>query len=207
MKIVRVISKVFMTLCMLCIFILMMLMVSEVLIRAIFNKSIIGSTEWAQILLLCNMTALSSAILSNRQIKINIFTSNLRAKTQVILDIVILILSCCVIAVLAWQQAKFSIKTFHNNVVYTTINVAHWPFIAVFSIAYAVGALTTLLLVIRKIVAMATGNWSEEAVQEDLDEIFAYGKKKLTELKSRTGKNGSDNKGSIAVTTPEKGEQ
>ena len=184
MRIIRIISKIFMVLCMVCIFVLMMLMVSEVLIRMIFNKSIVGSTEWAQILLLCNMTALSPAILSNRQIKINMVTSHLKPKVQVILDLFILALSCAVIAVIAWQQFKYTIKNYNNQVFYTSINIHQWPFVAVFSVAYAIGALTTLMLVIRKVSALITGNWDEEAGSEDLDEIFLLGKKKFLELKS-----------------------
>ena len=89
MKIIRGISRFFTWLCMGFIAALMLLMVAEVLDRAIFNRSIMGATEWAQVLLLCNMTALSAAILSNRQIKIDVLTSKLGPKAQVIMDIIV----------------------------------------------------------------------------------------------------------------------
>lgn len=175
MKIIRGISRFFTWLCMGFIAALMLLMVAEVLDRAIFHRSILGSTEWAQVLLLCNMTALSAAIFSNRQIKIDVLTSRMSPKAQVIMDIVTLTLSFATIGFIAWQQVGYAIKSLNNGVFYNTIGLPQWPFIAMFAFAYAVGALTALSLVIRKIAAMVTGKWEEEAELEDMDPILVFG--------------------------------
>ena len=191
MKIIRGISKFFTWLCMGFIVALMLLMVAEVLSRSIINRSILGGTEWAQVLLLCNMTALSSAILSNRQIKVDLVTSKLSPRAQVIIDTVVLTLAFATIAFLAWQQFSFSMKSLNNKVFYTTIGIPQWPFIVMFSFAYAVGALTTLSLVIRKIAAMVSGQWEKEAELEDMDEIFVFGRKKFAGLQATKKENAS----------------
>ena len=192
MKIIRGVSRFFTWLCMGFIAALMLLMVAEVLDRAVFNRSIMGSTEWAQVLLLCNMTALSSSILSNRQIKIDMVTSRFSPKVQVIIDTVILTLTFATIAFISWQQLIYTLESFTNKIFYNTIGLPQWPFIAMFTFAYAVGALTTLSLVIRKIAALASGNWESEAKLEDLDEIFVFGKKKYAELQAAKKENASD---------------
>ncbi len=184
MKIIRGISRFFTWLCMGFIAALMLLMVAEVLDRTIFNRSILGATEWAQVLLLCNMTALSSSILSNRQIKVDMLTSKLSPKAQVIIDTVMLTLTFVTIAFISWQQFNYAVKSLKNHVFYTTIGLPQWPFIAMFCFAYAVGALTTLSLVVRKVAAMASGQWELEAKLEDKDELFVLGKKKYAELKA-----------------------
>ena len=125
-----------------------------------------------------NMTAFGAAIISNRQIKVNMLTAKLGAKAQVIVDVVMLMLAFAAIAITAWRQAVYAVQSFHNHVSYATIKLPQWPFIAVFSIAYMVGTLATLALVVRKVGCLFRGGWDQEAVREDMDELFVFGKKK-----------------------------
>lgn len=176
MKIIRGINRLFTWLCMALIAALMLLMVAEVLRRAIFNRSILGSTEWAQVLLVCNMTAFGAAVLSNRQIKVNMLTTHFPMKVQVVLDLVMLILTFVTITVLSWQQFNYALKSYNSHVMYNNINLPQWPFIALFAMGYAVAALTILSLVVRKIVSVCKGDWEKEFRLEEMDEIFVYGK-------------------------------
>ena len=181
MKVIRGICRFFTWLCMALIIALMLLMVAEVLRRALFNRSILGSTEWAQVLLLCNMTAFGASVLSNRQIKVDIVTSHLKPKAQVFLDIVVLLVSFATIGILAWQQFNFALKSFDTHIFYTNINMPQWPFVGVFALSYGVAALCIICLVIRKIVSLCTGRWDEEARMEDMDEIFVFGRRRSAE--------------------------
>lgn len=177
MKVIRGACHVFTWLCMFFIVAMMLLMVGEVLSRLVIKRAILGSTEWAQVLLLCNMASFGASILTNRQIKVNILTSRFRAKTQVVVDIFVLLLTVAVISVLSWQQFNFAVSSFKQHVFYNNINLPQWPFVAVFAMSYGVAALTALLLVIRKIGSVLEKKWDEEAELEELDEIFAYGRK------------------------------
>ena len=190
MIIVRGICRFFIWICMVFIVALMLLMVSEVVCREVFNTSIVGATEWAQVLLLCDMTALGASILSNRQIKVDMLTSKFGAKGQVITDVVILTLAFAAIAVTAWQQVNYSVKSLNNHVFYTNIKLPEWPFVAVLALAYAVGALTTLALIVRKVLCMLKGDWIREAKREDIDEIFVFGRKKYAEMQATEPKPG-----------------
>ena len=175
MKIIRALCRVFTWLCMIFISAMMLLMVVEVLDRAIFNRSIVGATEWAQILLLSNMSSFGASILANRQVKVNIVTSRLSPKAQVILDIVIIFLTAVAIAILSWQQFNYALTSFKQHISYINIPIPQWPFVMVFSMSYGVAALTALLLVIRKIGSAIKGEWELEAAMEDTDELFAFG--------------------------------
>ena len=176
MKVIRAINRFFTWICMALIVGLMLLMVGEVLSRALFHRAILGSTEIAQVLLVCNMTAFGAAVMSNRQIKVNMLTAKFPMKVQVVLDVVMLILCFLTISVLSWQQFNYAFKSYNNHIFYTSIEVAQWPFIALFSLGYAVAALTILSLVIRKIVSISRGEWEKEFQLEDMDEIFVFGK-------------------------------
>ena len=95
---------------------------------------------------------------------------------QVVLDVVMLFLCFLTITVLSWQQFNYAIKSYNTHIFYTSIELPQWPFIALFSLGYAVAALTILSLLIRKIVSISKGEWEKEFQLEDMDEIFVFGK-------------------------------
>ncbi|MBE6913546.1 MAG: TRAP transporter small permease [Ruminococcaceae bacterium] len=195
MKIIRVLCRIFTWLCMIFISAMMLLMVLEVLDRALFNRSIVGSTEWAQVLLLCNMSSFGASVLANRQVKVNILTSKLGPKAQVILDIVILTLTALTIAVLSWQQFNYAMTSFKQHISYINIPIPQWPFVAVFAMSYGVAALTAVLLVIRKVGSAIKGEWELEAAMEDTDELFAFGTTGVIAQRMERKKAGGENDG------------
>ena len=176
MKVIRGISRFFVWMTMFFIVALMLLMVAEVLLRSIFGKAILGSTEWACMLLLFELTSIGAAILSNRMIKVNMVTVRFSAKAQVILDIIMLTLCSGIIGLVAWRQFMFAMKSMSDGTKYITLGLPQWPFIVLFSLAYAVGAITTLCVLIRKIANAAKGKWELEKELEDMDPVFVFGK-------------------------------
>ena len=175
MKVIRGLCRVFTVLCMIFVSAMMLLMGAEVCYRTFFNRSIIGGTEWAQILLLLNMSSFGASVLANRQVKVNILTEKLSPKAQVILDIVIVFLAALAIGALSAAQFGYTMTSFKQHVSYVNIPVPQWPFVAVFAMSYGVAAITGILLVVRKIVAAVKGEWELEAALEDTDELFAFG--------------------------------
>lgn len=176
MKVIRALCHVFVWLCMLCTAAMMLLMVAEVLSRWIIGKAILGSTEWAQVLLCCTMSSFGAAILCNRMTKVDILTSHLKPKTQVILDIVVLFLAAVAIGVLSWRQGAYALLTYRQHVIFDNIRLPKWYFVAVFSLSYGVAALTTLCVVVRKICSAVKGDWEKEVKLGDTDWEFAFGK-------------------------------
>ena len=176
MKIIRGICRVFVWLTMFFIIALMLLMVAEVILRSVFGKAILGATEWACMLLLFELTSIGAAVLSNRMIKVNMVTVRFSAKTQVILDIIMLALCTGIISVVAWRQFMYAMKSMSDGTTYFTLGLPQWPFIVLFSLSYGVGAITTLCVLIRKIANAAKGKWELEKELEDMDPIFVFGK-------------------------------
>ena len=70
----------------------------------------------------------------------------------------------------------FAMKSMSDGTKYITLGLPQWPFIVLFSLAYAVGAITTLCVLIRKIVNAAKGKWELEKELEDMDPVFVFGK-------------------------------
>lgn len=176
MKIIRVLCHIFVWLCMLFTAAMMLLMVAEVLRRWLIGRAILGSTEWAQVLLCCTMSSFGAAILCNRMTKVDILTSHLKPKTQVIMDIFVLFFAAVAIGVLAWQQGVYAFTTYKQHVIFDNIRLPKWPFVAVFSMSYGVATLTTFCVMIRKIVSAVKGDWEKEVKLGDADPLFAYGK-------------------------------
>lgn len=176
MKVIRGLCYVFVWICMILTAALMLLMVAEVLSRAIINRAILGSTEWAQVLLVCTLSSFGASILCNYQVKIDVLTSHFSPRAQVILDVIIRLLTVATIAFLAYRQGAYAIKSYNQGVYYNNIKMPQWPFVALFSLSYGVAALTSLLLAIRKLISLFNGTYEQEAALEDTDPIFAYGK-------------------------------
>ncbi len=176
MKIIRGICHVFVWLCMLFTLAMMLLMVAEVLSRWLLNRAILGSTEWACVLLCCTMSSFGAAVLCNRMTKVDIVTSHLKPKAQVILDIFVLFFAAVAIGVLSWRQGVYAVTTYQQHVFYNNINMPKWPFVAVFSLSYGVGALTALCVMIRKICSAVKGEYEKEVRLGDADFEFAFGK-------------------------------
>ena len=108
--------------------------------------------------------------------KVDILTSHLKPKAQVILDIFVLFLSAVAIGVLSWRQGAYAVTTYNQHVIFDNIRLPKWPFVAVFSMSYGVAALTTLCIFVRKIVSAVKGDWEKEARLGDTDWEFAFGK-------------------------------
>ena len=195
MKVIRGLCRVFTFLCMIFVSAMMLLMVAEVGYRTFFNRSIIGGTEWAQILLLLNMSSFGASVLANRQVKVNILTSRFSPKLQVLFDIVIVFLSALAIGALSAAQFGYALKSFNQHISYVNIPVPQWPFVAVFAMSYGVAAITAVLLVIRKIMAAIKGEWELEAALEDTDELFAFGRTGVIAGVLERKKNGDTNAG------------
>lgn len=177
MKVIRGICHVFVWICMVLIALMMLLMVADVVARVVFHAGITGATEWAQIMLVCNMTALGAAVLSGRMVEVDMVTSKLKPKPQVIFDIFILIITLAVVILLCRQQFVYAIKQHVNNVVWTSVKVAQWPFVAMFGLSYAVGALTIIATIIRKIMSAVKGDYEKEVALGTMDPIFVFGRK------------------------------
>jgi len=197
MKIIRGLCRLFVWLCMIFIVAMMLLMVAEVLSRAILNKAILGSTEWAQVLLCCTLSAFGAAVLTNRMTKVDIVTSRMKPKAQVLMDIVMLFLGAVSIGFLAAAQGAYALKVYRQHVFYTNIRLPQWPFVAVFAMSYAVAAIATLGVTIRKIVSASKGAWEKEVRLGDADPVFAYGKHGMsswtpTELQEKKQEGGAD---------------
>ena len=194
MKVIRGLCRFFIWMTMFFIVALMLLMVAEVILRA-FGKPILGATEWACMLLLFELTSIGAAVLSNRMIKVNMVTVRFSAKVQVILDIVMLVLCTGTIGVVAWRQFAYAMKSMSDGTRYVTIGLPQWPFIALFALAYAVGAITTLLVVIRKIANAVKGKWELEKELEDMDLVFVFGKNIPEKFRRLLGEKTGDGSG------------
>ena len=89
-------------------------------------------------------------------------------------DAPLFVLLCA--APLAWAQGAYALKVYQQHVIYNNIRLPQWPFVAVFAMSYAVAAIATFGVMIRKIVSAAKGEWDKEVRLGDADPVFAFGK-------------------------------
>ena len=176
MKIIRGLCLVFVWICMILTAALMLLTVADVFAIKVLNKAILGATEMSQMLLVCTLSSFGASVFCNYQVKIDVLTSHFSAKTQVIIDVIVRILTFFTILFLAWRQGAYAITSYNQKIIYTNLKMPQWPFVALFSLSYGVAALTVLCLAIRKFLSLFNGTYEQEVALEDTDPVFAYGK-------------------------------
>ena len=175
-----------------------LLIVSDVIARHIFHSPIQGGAEWAQVLLVSCMTSLGASIMTGSMVDINMLTKTFKPKAQLILEVIILIASLAMIALIAYQQFVQGMRSLDRNVVWSAINFPQWPFLVLFGVSYAVAALVVLMTIIRKIIVLAKkGNYAEENQLGSVDWEFAFGKYGMSIIgrlpKKEEGANGNVN--------------
>ena len=198
MKVVRIIGLICSYICMFLLAAMALLIVSDVIARHIFHSPIQGGAEWAQVLLVSCMTSLGASIMTGSMVDIDMLTKTFKPKAQLILEVVILVASLIMIALIAYQQFVQGMRSLDRNVVWSAINFPQWPFLVLFGVSYAVAALVVIMTIIRKVIVLAKkGNYAEENQLGSVDWEFAFGKYGMSIIgrlpKKEEGANGNVN--------------
>lgn len=130
----------------LCMVAVMVLVVSNVLLRALFNRPILGTVDYV-VFLTAVMIGLSLAYcaVQNGHIAVSFVVDRLPLKMQAVVDIVTSILSLSFWGLCVWQIGSYAQRTAEAGVVSPTTQTPLYPFI--YLVAFGLMVLCLVLLV------------------------------------------------------------
>jgi TRAP-type mannitol/chloroaromatic compound transport system permease small subunit len=126
---------------------MMMLTVSDVLARALFNHPITGSADITQFAMICIVFPVFAwGAVKGMHVKVDIIVGRLSHKAQTIIDIInyIFVLGVCVL--LGSQSFLEAFVARRLGIVSNTIGIPHYPFYLVITLGFVLLFLVTITL-------------------------------------------------------------
>jgi TRAP-type C4-dicarboxylate transport system permease small subunit len=128
-------------------FVLMMLVVANIVGRYFFHHPVMGTVEIGSYLLLMIVgLGLGGAALERRHIKVDLLMDRLPKKTQLIIDIVMLIGSVIMLGVMTWASGDSAMGPTRYS---AAMRIPDTPFKWVFTVGWAMCCMGALALLIQ----------------------------------------------------------
>lgn len=158
MKVISAVSRWLIYLEMFLLIILMMLTVSDVFMRYVFNDPITGTAEMAQYIMVCLVAGMALCALKGEHIVVDIVMRYFSPRVQAIVDVFNLLVSLAIVVIFTWQGFINSLWERRFNYVASVIfPVPSYPFWWVFLLGCFVLCLATAALMIQKVKEAAKG--------------------------------------------------
>jgi TRAP-type C4-dicarboxylate transport system permease small subunit len=158
MKVISAVSRWLIYLSMALVLILMLLTVSDVFMRFVFNNPITGTAEMAMYIMVCLVCGMALCALRGEHIVVDILMSRFSPRVQAIVDCFNLLASLAIVAVITWQGFINSLwERKFNYLASVMFPVPSYPFWWIYLLGCTALCLATAALVIRKIKEAAKG--------------------------------------------------
>ena len=153
MKVAKVISDILNIISVLAVLAMLVLVVADVILRASFDKPIIGAVEIVRMLMICIAPSFVCAVIEDKHIKVGLIMDRLGRKGQLVVDIITLLLTSGICALMSWQAWVYTEYAIKYNEYYSLLKIPKWPFELVFCIALGFTALAVLYYLVVRIIA------------------------------------------------------
>ena len=128
-----------------CFFSVMMLVLTNIIMRNVFKRPIMGTVEIVGLLVSTGLgLALSNCEMTGRNIAMDTLTEKLSLKTQKIIDIAIYVISLVFWGIVVWRIFVFANTLLINGRVTSTASIPIYPF--VFVLGFSMFCLVAVLL-------------------------------------------------------------
>ena len=144
MKIVKTLASIAKHLVMMSLIIIMLLIVADVFLRAVFNAPILGTVDIAQMLMAVCLLATASTAQENRHIKIDILYLKFSPKVRALFDMITLTLSFIAAMLIASRAFMIGVTAVQANHRFDTIDFPRAPFIFLFSFGLLIIGLSVI---------------------------------------------------------------
>lgn len=136
----------------LCMVAIMLLIVSNIILRALFNRPILGTYEYAGFLTAVVIgLSLAYCAVQNGHIAVSFVVDRFPPKMQAVVDIVTNIVALCFWGLSAWHVWKYANNTAVNGIVSPTTQTPFHPFIYIVSFGLFVLCLVLLVRLIESL--------------------------------------------------------
>jgi len=133
-------------------FLMMLLTVADVFLRAVFNRPIIGATEITeQMMVAVAFLGFGWCALQDRQIRVDLFVARYRPGTRRRVDIGVILVSMVLVGVICWRTLLMTLRVHQLGITCAFIGIPKYPFYAVAACGWAVLLLAMACLLIKSI--------------------------------------------------------
>ena len=152
MKIIDSIARIAGLVAMGVLFLMMLLTVSDVFLRAALSKPIIGTTEITeQMMVLVVFLGFGWCCLQGRHVSVDLLVSRYPRGAQKIIDIITIFIGLVLVAILCWQTVMTTLIMQRLGITASYIGVPKYPFYAMTAVGWAVFFLAIASHLIQKI--------------------------------------------------------
>ena len=138
MKIIDTIPRIAGLAAMGVLFLMMLLTVADVVLRATLNKPIIGTTEIVeQMMVVVVFLGLGWCALQGKQIRVDLFVARYTRGTQRIIDLLIYIVGMILVAMICWRTVLATLTVKELGLTCAYIDVPKYPFYALATFGWA----------------------------------------------------------------------
>lgn len=132
---------------------MMLLTVTDVFLRAVLNKPIIGTTEITeQMMVAVVFLGLGWCALQGRHISVDLFVSHYPKVLQWFIDILIYLIGLFFVAIMLWRTYMTTLMVKNLGITCSYIGVPKYPFYATATVGWLALLLSMVSLLIRKLV-------------------------------------------------------
>lgn len=159
-KIIGTICNVLSMIGMVALVAMMCIVFTDVFMRSIIQKTLfLGTTEMAQVCLLCMMTAVPLTIFNNENTKVDVFIARFPRPIRRVVNLVTVSATAVIIGLIGWQMIKSAQYAFAQNLAYTMSRIPYGIVYVVFGISCLVSVLSCIVIIVRE--------WIQEAPKKD----------------------------------------
>lgn len=152
---------------------LMLLTCTNVLMRYAFQNPIPGTYQITQMLMICLSPCISVMLINKQCVWVDVFTSKLKRKGQLVVDIIALPASTIIIGMMAWQSFNMILSSYADGTYQQimTFRLLDWPFRIVFFVAMVLATLASLAFTIDRFMCYKDGGCPVD--ETDVDRAIA----------------------------------
>jgi TRAP-type C4-dicarboxylate transport system permease small subunit len=133
-------------------FLMMLLTVADVVLRATLNKPIIGATEIAeQMMVAIVFLGLGWCALQGKQIRVDLFASRYSPGAQRVIDLAVYFVGMILVAVICWRTFLATLTVQQLGITCAYIEVPKYPFYALAAFGWAVFFVAIASLLVKRI--------------------------------------------------------
>lgn len=139
MKIIDYVSRIAGMTAMGVLFLMMLLTVADVFLRATISRPIIGTTEITeQMMVLVVFLGFGWCCLQGKHVRVDLFVSRYPRGAQKIIDIITIFIGMILVAIICWQTIMMTLTMQRLGITASYIKVPKYPFYALTAVGWAV---------------------------------------------------------------------
>jgi TRAP-type C4-dicarboxylate transport system permease small subunit len=131
---------------MIAVVIMMLLTVTDVILRRLFSSPILGVMEYSQMIMVVILLAAASTAMDDGHIKVDLIVSRLPKKAQEIISLITLTLTFITSLLMATSVLKAGLEAVHDHLTFLTIKFSQAPFIFLYSLGLFILAVSVACL-------------------------------------------------------------